>query len=30
VVAINLISNKTLSAIDVGEEPYWVSVMGER
>jgi YVTN family beta-propeller protein len=26
----NLISRKTIFEIDVGEEPYWVSVMGEK
>ena len=30
VVVANLISKKTLSVIDVGEAPYWVTVMGER
>jgi YVTN family beta-propeller protein len=30
VVVANLISKRTLWAIDVGEDPYWVTVMGER
>lgn len=29
-VITNLISKKVLSLIDVGEAPYWVTVMGER
>jgi hypothetical protein len=27
---VNLISKKTLSVIDLGEDPYWVAVMGGR
>jgi YVTN family beta-propeller protein len=30
VVAANLISRRVLWAIDVGEAPYWVTLMGER
>ena len=26
----NLVSKRTVYEIDVGEEPYWVTVMGER
>jgi hypothetical protein len=29
-VIANLTSRKILSVIDVGEDPYWVTVMGER
>jgi hypothetical protein len=29
-VMSNLLSKKVVSEIDVGEEPYWVVVMGEK
>jgi hypothetical protein len=29
-MASNLVSKRTVYEIDVGEEPYWVTVMGER
>jgi hypothetical protein len=30
VMVVNLVSKKMIAELDVGEEPYWVTLMGER